>query len=138
MPTHIQPGVDGERVGEVQTTTQPGTTQPGTSEPGTSEPGTSGAAPPPWLQRTSLVLLVATCCYIGILLIVLPWTPLWQENHFLGWLPERWVDWLMTGAARGIVSGLGLLDLWIGLEEAIGPRRRKKVAASHTDGVGNG
>jgi len=128
MPTHIQPGVDGERVGEVQTTAQT-TAQAGTS---------SAAAPPPWLQRTSLVLLVATCCYIGILLIVLPWTPLWGENHFLGWLPERWVDWLMTGAARGIVSGLGLLDLWIGLEEAIGPRRRKKVAASNAGGVGNG
>jgi hypothetical protein len=114
MPTHTQPGVAGERAPTAQPAASP--------------------APPPWLQRTSLVLLVATCCYIGILLIVLPWTPLWQENHFLGWLPERWVNWLMSGEARGVVSGLGLLDLWIGLEEAVGPRRRKKITPVKSGG----
>ncbi len=124
MPTHTEPGVNGARAAEAG------------SQAG-AEPVTS-SAPPPWLQRTSLVLLVATCCYIGILLVVLPWTPLWQENHFLGWLPERWVDWLMTGSARGVVSGLGLLDLWIGLEEAIGPRRRRKNSGMSGGAVNGG
>jgi hypothetical protein len=84
--------------------------------------------PPVWLQRASLVLLVVTCIYIGLLLMVLPWSRYWQENHFLAMLPERWAAWLQSGAARGVVSGFGLLDIWIGLSEAIHWRSRRAKA----------
>lgn len=80
---------------------------------------------PVWLQRSALVLLVVTCIYIGLAVVILPWTPYWQDNHFFSVLPERWVDWLQLGAVRGVVSGLGLLDIWIGLSEAVHWRSRR-------------
>ena len=80
---------------------------------------------PVWLQRSALVLLVVTCIYIGLILVVLPWTPYWQENRFFAMLPERWAEWLGQGSVRGVVSGLGLLDIWIGLSEAVHWRSRR-------------
>ena len=44
---------------------------------------------PPWLQRSSLVVLVLTCIYLGLLLFFLPWSPYWKDNHLLAYLPER-------------------------------------------------
>jgi hypothetical protein len=80
---------------------------------------------PLWLQRSSLVLLVVTCIYIGLLLVVLPWSHYWQDNHFFSMLPDHWVEWLQQGGVRGVVSGLGLLDIWIGLSEAVHWRSRR-------------
>lgn len=80
---------------------------------------------PVWLQRSALVLLVVTCIYIGLILVVLPWTPLWHENGFFARLPERWAEWLQLGSVRGVASGLGLLDVWIGLSEAVHWRSRR-------------
>ena len=70
-----------------------------------------------WLQRISLVLLVAVCVYLGLLLAVLPWTHLWTENPLLLRLPVRWAQWLLSGTARGLCSGIGILDVWIGVQE---------------------
>jgi hypothetical protein len=80
---------------------------------------------PVWLQRSSLALLVVTCIYIGLLLVILPWSHYWQDNRFFAFLPERWVDWLQLGSVRGVVSGLGLMDIWIGLSEAVHWRSRR-------------
>jgi hypothetical protein len=89
--------------------------------------------PPVWLQRTSLVMLVAICLYVGALLLALPWTRFYDENHLLALLPQRVSNVAQSGAVRGLISGFGLLDIWIGLSEAIyyrevrGPRRAKDV-----------
>ena len=56
--------------------------------------------------------------YIGVILIVLPWTPIWTGNHLLNYFPGV-SAFLMYGATRGIISGLGLLNLWIAVDEAI-------------------
>jgi hypothetical protein len=85
------------------------------------EPGEA----PVWLQRSALVLLVVLCIYIGLALIALPWTNFWTENHFFSMLPERWANWLKQGGVRGVVSGIGLLDIWIGLSEAVHWRSRR-------------
>jgi hypothetical protein len=93
--------------------------------PGKGNPLARSDDAPMWLQRSSLVLLVVTCIYIGLLLVVLPWSHYWQENRFFAVLPERWVEWLQLGSVRGVVSGLGLLDIWIGLSEAVHWRSRR-------------
>ena len=73
---------------------------------------------PVWLQRLSLVVMVTFCFYVGLLLFCLPWTRFWYQNHYL--LAYPWLSSiLLHGATRGIISGIGLLDLWIGLSEAI-------------------
>jgi hypothetical protein len=79
-----------------------------------------------WLQRTALAILVVTCIYLGMLLIFLPWTRYWQENRYLEKLPQSIAVFLDTGAARGLASGLGLLDIWIGIGELVNWRARRR------------
>ena len=80
-------------------------------------PITGGA--PVWLQRLSLFVLVLFCIYLGVLVAVLPWwTRVWDHNEFIQARPTL-AAILHNGAVRGIISGLGLLDIWIGISEAI-------------------
>jgi hypothetical protein len=71
-----------------------------------------------WLHRADLVLRVIVRLYIGIILVFLPWTHFWDYNRFfLYYAPLARVT--ESGAVRGLISGLGLLNLWIALSEAI-------------------
>ncbi|HXE06422.1 MAG TPA: hypothetical protein VN612_00915 [Acidobacteriaceae bacterium] len=80
--------------------------------------GDSSVAPV-WLQRVSLVMLVLFCVYLGILVAVLPWLPrFWDHNMFINSYPAL-AAVLHNGAVRGLISGLGLIDIWIGISEAI-------------------
>jgi hypothetical protein len=73
---------------------------------------------PLWLRRVELFLYVIIRIYIGIIVLVLPWyAPLWADNQLLNHFP-RLATFLMYGAVRGMVSGLGLLNLWIAIVEA--------------------
>jgi hypothetical protein len=71
-----------------------------------------------WLQRSELFLRVVVRIYVGVLVLLLPWSHLWDDNRLLNFYP-----WLMelssNGAVRGIVSGLGLLNVWIAISDAI-------------------
>ncbi len=74
---------------------------------------------PVWLQRLSLFILVLFCVYLGVIVAVLPWmTNLWDHNLFFTSHPRLW-SVLRLGPVRGIISGLGLLDVWIGISEAV-------------------
>jgi len=78
-----------------------------------------GPGAPVWLQRVSLFVLVLFCIYLGVLVTVLPWwTRVWDHNMFLAARPTL-AHVLHNGYVRGIISGLGLLDIWIGISEAI-------------------
>lgn len=71
-----------------------------------------------WLQRADLFLRVIVRLYVGLILIFLPWTRFWQFNRFFLYYVH--VSHLMeSGAVRGVVSGLGLLNLWIAISEAM-------------------
>jgi hypothetical protein len=74
---------------------------------------------PVWLQRLSLFMLVLFCVYLGVLVMVLPWwTRIWDRNEFI--LARPWLALVLhNGAVRGMISGLGLLDIWIGISEAV-------------------
>jgi hypothetical protein len=77
------------------------------------------AIAPVWLQRLSLFILVIFCIYLGVIVAVLPWwTSVWDHNLLLISHPALWAV-LRTPAARGVISGFGLLDIWIGISEAI-------------------
>jgi hypothetical protein len=77
------------------------------------------AAAPIWLQRLSLFVLVLFCVYLGVLVMILPWwTRVWDHNLFIQSHPAL-AAVLHTGAVRGLISGLGLLDIWIGVSEAV-------------------
>jgi hypothetical protein len=71
-----------------------------------------------WLHRTSVFLFVLISAVAGVLLVILPWTPQWTDNYLL--LSYPWLRTLIsTGFFRGLCSGLGLLDIWIGFWEAL-------------------
>lgn len=79
---------------------------------------------PVWLQRLFLVVYVAFCMELGIALIVLPWTEWWFTNSLL--LHWRSLNHFCQGGfVRGAVSGLGFLDLWLGISEAAHYRDRR-------------
>jgi hypothetical protein len=82
-------------------------------------PRTVRRGTPVWLQRVSLFVLVLFCVYLGVLVMVLPWWPrIWDHNMFIQARPTL-AAILHNGAVRGIISGLGLLDIWIGISEAV-------------------
>jgi len=74
---------------------------------------------PLWLQRLELFLRVAVRLYLGVFVVVLPWWPrFWDDNPLFQLLP-RLGELATYGSVRGIVSGFGLLNLWIALHEAV-------------------
>ena len=74
---------------------------------------------PVWMQRLSLLVLVLFCVYLGVLVMLLPWwTRVWDHNMFIQSHPAL-SKVLHNGAVRGLISGLGLLDIWIGISEAV-------------------
>jgi hypothetical protein len=85
-------------------------------------PPARGHAPEPapvWLQRLSLVVLVLFCFLIGAVLAVLPWSPrYWDHNGWLLAHPSL-NAFLNHGWVRGLVSGIGLIDVWIGISELL-------------------
>lgn len=58
------------------------------------------------------VLLILICFELGVLLVLVPWSPFWERNYFLERYPEL-IPFLMNHYVRGAISGLGLLDVVI-------------------------
>lgn len=71
-----------------------------------------------WSHRLSLVVLVVFCIELGMLLAILPWTTVWNQNSFLVAHPGL-RQFFQNNFVRGIASGLGLIDIWIGIWEAV-------------------
>lgn len=91
--------------------------------PSARPPEETTAELPIWLQRTLLVIYVLFCIELGLMLVIVPWTRLWAGNSLL----LRWPavqTWLMNGFVRGSVSGLGFVDIWLGVLEAARYRDR--------------
>lgn len=79
-----------------------------------------------WLQRLFVIVYVVLCIELGLVLVMLPWTSWWDVNRLLAhWPAVRHV--LQHGFVRGAVSGLGFLDLWLGISEAARYRDRRPV-----------
>lgn len=71
-----------------------------------------------WMHRITVFLFVLISAVAGVLLIILPWTPEWTDNYLLLTFPSLRTI-VENGFVRGICSGLGLLDIWIGFWEAL-------------------
>ena len=83
---------------------------------------------PVWFQRLSLFIQVLFCIYLGVIITALPWwTAIWDQNAFLLAHPHL-LAVLRLGPVRGVISGLGLIDIWIGISEAVHYRESKPPA----------
>lgn len=95
---------------------------------------------PNWLVHLELFLRVILCVCLGLILCFAPWwdllRPVWEKSLIFELYPPLaalplllWVQnplftsvpalgaFAMNGAVRGIVSGLGILNLWIALHD---------------------
>lgn len=77
-----------------------------------------------WIDRMALVIRVVFYIELGLLLAVLPWTRLWTENGLVTSLPKL-REIMQMNFVRGLVSGIGLVDVWIGIWEAVRYRENK-------------
>jgi hypothetical protein len=102
---------------------------PGESQ-GAPRPAPVLVMPPPatrptrsqlWIRRFWLVVSVLFCLEVGIVLIVGPWTRAWTENSLSSSYPNLH-EFLMNGFVRGAVTGLGVVDFWIGIARAVSYR----------------
>lgn len=79
---------------------------------------------PRWLERAELFLRVLLRMYIGLAVCYVPWSHMfWDQNPLFVQFPTLSI-YAANGAVRGIISGLGLLNLWIAFQDAIRHRDR--------------
>jgi len=79
---------------------------------------------PRWLERAELFLRVLLRIYIGLAVCYAPWSHMfWDQNPLFLQFPTLSI-YAANGAVRGVVSGLGLLNLWIAFHSAMHYRDR--------------
>jgi hypothetical protein len=97
-----------------------------------AERRTAGENPqriPRWLERSELFLRLFLRIYIGLAICYAPWSGqvltnlpwsrgLWDQNPLFLHFPTLGV-YAANGAVRGMVSGLGLLNLWNAFQDAL-------------------
>lgn len=100
---------------------------PGPASESASAPPASTLHPqriPGWLVRAELFLRVMLRMYVGLAVSYAPWSSLfWDQNPLFLQFPTLGI-YAANGAVRGIVSGLGLLNLWIAFQDAVRSRGR--------------
>jgi hypothetical protein len=89
------------------------------------DPAVPPEAPAPetsvWTKRLFLVIEVLFFVELGVVLVVLPWTHIWSDNPLLT-KSYTLHQLAQSGFVRGIVTGLGLIDLWIAIADAVNYR----------------
>jgi hypothetical protein len=89
-----------------------------------------GVRPPraKWLQRVSSIVFIVFCLELGLFLLIYPWTESWSNNYFasLGHsaigrirMQPAWHELWNNSYVRGAVSGLGLVNIWVAVAEAL-------------------
>ena len=74
---------------------------------------------PRWLERAELFLRVLLRMYIGLAVCYAPWSRMfWDQNPIFLQFPTLSI-YAANGTVRGLVSGLGLLNLWIAFHDAV-------------------
>lgn len=84
----------------------------------------AGSAPPPqriprWLVRMELFLRVMLRMYIGLAICYAPWShTFWDQNPLFAQFPTL-SAYAASGAVRGMITGLGVLNLWFAFHDAL-------------------
>jgi hypothetical protein len=82
---------------------------------------------------------------IGLFLMALPWSSLWERNIVLSLLPSLRPA-LLSNFFRGALTGLGLVNIWVGFSylwrfrdnlAAVEQKQKKEVVSSQSSVIGN-
>ena len=68
------------------------------------------------MNRLLAVAFILFCFEIGLFLVFVPWSALWEHNVLLAY-SFALQHFLLNNFVRGAVSGLGVVDLVLGLCE---------------------
>jgi hypothetical protein len=84
--------------------------------------------------KLTIIFFILICFEIGILLVILPWvpSPSWNENYLLVLAADKmhwpWLALAMkSGYARGAVSGLGVMNIMLGIWEIVNFKRTSRA-----------
>lgn len=88
--------------------------------------------------KITVVVYILISFEIGILLMIIPWKPYWDDNFFLyfitGKLHAAWMaTFLKHKLVRGAVSGLGVLNILAGIYDIIKFRESARKLAAFGD-----
>ena len=64
------------------------------------------------------LLFIAFSLELGSVLMVIPWLAFWDRNYFAQLLPPLY-ELMTNNFVRGAVSGLGLINVLVGLTELV-------------------
>jgi len=129
---HTAHGADSQRTDgmsqQPETISPPLTASPAPASAALADPVPGPAPVPPahhpqhiprWLERGELFLRVLLRMYIGLAICYAPWSHVfWDQNPLFLHFPTLAI-YAAHGAVRGIISGLGLLNLWIAFRDAV-------------------
>ena len=105
---------------------QPNLFPPNSPEPPERIPALGGARAPHggaarphihWMTRVEAVIRILVRLYLGLLVLVLPWLAFWTQNNLFTYDASLWML-ANSGFVRGVVSGLGLLNIILAVLEA--------------------
>jgi hypothetical protein len=68
------------------------------------------------LSVLSRLVFLAYFVEVGLLLLVVPWSPYWERNYFVQLWPALEIV-ARNNLVRGAVSGLGVINLWAAMSE---------------------
>lgn len=66
------------------------------------------------MNKALRAIVILLCFEMGALLLYLPWSSFWEQNYFLSHYPSL-LPVFLHPTFRGIVSGLGVLDILVAL-----------------------
>ncbi len=78
-------------------------------------------SPPPrrvklW-RRIQTVIFILFCLEMGLVLMLFPWSSMWDRNYFFTLAPH-WARLFSSSYLRGAISGVGVVNVWIAISEA--------------------
>jgi hypothetical protein len=68
------------------------------------------------MNRVLAVAFILFCFEIGLFLMFVPWSGLWENNSLLAYAPGLRAI-ILNNFFRGAVSGLGVIDFLLGASE---------------------
>jgi hypothetical protein len=67
------------------------------------------------ITRVARVLFLLIWVELGLVLVLVPWSEIWEANYFLVRFPA--IDLALRSAyLRGAISGLGVMNIFLALE----------------------
>lgn len=71
-----------------------------------------------WSRRLEKIILTVFCLQVGIVLLVFPWTSVWDNNYFFD-MSDSLRPIFLSSFFRGAVNGLGVLNLYLAVTEFV-------------------